>query len=138
MKHSYLYIEAEREIDETSKFFRVWVGTSHQANRDYLFLLAYATNNNYFLQSTSSVTDEYLLNIAKSLPNFESRFPLENLNLQHVQIRDLVRAIKGNEAIKRNAQTKNFSSAQREMLDSAYYSFKKLARNLTLPSGTTY
>ena len=138
MKHSYLYIEAGREIDESSRFFRVYVGASAQANRDYLFLLAHATNNNYFLQITSSVTDEYLLNIAKSLPNFESHFPLENLNLQHVQIRDLVRAIKSKEAIKRTEQTKNFSSAQREMLDSAYYSFKKLARNLTLPSKTTY
>lgn len=138
MTHSYLYIEAGRIIDENSKFYRVFVGTSRQANRDYLFLLAYAETNNYFLQIDSQVTDDYLLNIAKSLPNFQKHFPFDNLNLQQVQIRDLVRSIKAHEAIQRQALTRNFSSLQRELLDSAYFTFKNLARNLTLPSATTY
>lgn len=138
MTHSYLYIEAGRIIDENSKFYRVFVGTSRQANRDFLFLLAHAESNNYFLQITSQVTDDYLLNIAKSLPGFQKHFPFDNLNLQQVQIRDLVRAIKAHEAIKRHDQTQNFSTQQRELLDSAYFTFKNMARNLKLPSETTY
>lgn len=80
MTRNYIYIEAGREIDMSSRFFRVSIGTNKQANRDYLFLLAWATDHNYFREVSCE---------------------------EH----------------------------QRDLLDSAYYSMKKLARNLTLPSG---
>lgn len=138
MTRNYIYIEAGRVIDTSSRFFRVSIGTSIQANRDYLFLLAYATDHNYFLELNSSKVADYLLNIAKSLGSSCDGRALDILNIQNVKVRDLVRALKSSTKISDKYLTRSCEEHQRDLLDSAYYSMKKLARNLTLPSGNTY
>lgn len=134
MTRNYIYIEAGREIDETSRFFRVSIGTSKQSNRDYLFLLAHAMSHNYFLELNSSSVADYLLNIAESLGGSRYVCPLDVLRIRNIKIRDLVRAIKANATISEDYVVRKNSENQRAALDSAYYAMKKLARNLTLPS----
>ena len=138
MTRNYIYIEAGRVIDTSSRFFRVSIGTSIQANRDYLFLLAYATDHNYFLELNSAAVADYLLNIAKSLGSSCDGRALDILNIQNVKVRDLVRALKSSTKISAKYLTRSCEEHQRDLLDSAYYSMKKLARNLTLPSENTY
>lgn len=138
MTRNYIYIEAGREIDTSSRFFRVSIGTNKQANRDYLFLLAYATDHNYYLELNSSKVADYLLNIAKSLGDSTPGRTLDILNIQNVKVRDLVRALKNSSRISDRYLTRSCEEHQRDLLDSAYYSMKKLARNLTLPSENTY
>lgn len=134
MTRNYIYIEAGREIDETSRFFRVSIGTSKQSNRDYLFLLAYSMSHNYFLELNSSSVADYLLNIAESLGGSRYVCPLDVLRIRNIKIRDLVRAIKAKSSISDDYLVRKNSENQRAALDSAYFAMKKMARNLTLPS----
>lgn len=89
MTHYYLYIEAAREIDESAKLYKVAVGTSTQANRDYLFLTAFAVSHNYYFQLWSTDVADFAQRLYRSVPNLSSMIG--------TTARDLVRAIKHGE-----------------------------------------
>lgn len=90
MKHYYYYIEAGSQIDATSHFYKVGVGTGPQATRDYLFLLAHSVDHQHYFEKVSSSADDFLLRVARSL----NREHIIDLDMIHTDARSLVRAIK--------------------------------------------
>lgn len=68
MTHKYLYIECGNILDETAKFYLVYVGTSQQANRDYLFLTAYSVEHGHFFELNSRRVADFLDKVRCSLP----------------------------------------------------------------------
>lgn len=138
MTSIYIYIEAGRVIDASTKFFKVEVGTGRQSNRDYLFMLGFAMSRNYYFEIQSRETDEFLYKIAQSLGTYPAPLTLEALNIQHVRVRDLVRAIKKSEKAASKPIVRNNIEHQRDFLDSNYLSFKKLGMKFDPAKRETY
>lgn len=121
-KHYYIYIEAGAQIDLGSRFFRVGIGTSKQANRDFLFLLGHAVSSGFYFEKQSDVTDNFLKNIAKSL-NLDSTL---ELNVTLIDGRCLVRSIKAQTAANGNPYAAHNAEHQRLMLYADYRFMSKL------------
>lgn len=90
---------AGREIDADTLIYRVGVGTSRQADRDYLFLLAQAVEHNWYFEKWSTQVAEFLHNVLVSLAPASSDDPLGGTLVHGVLLRDLVRAIKNGESV---------------------------------------
>lgn len=87
MTHYHLYINAGALVDETSVVYKVGIGTSKQANQDYLFLTAYAVEHGHYFALWSNESVEFLLRIQQSVA------PVE-LYPRLISARDLVRQFK--------------------------------------------
>lgn len=90
MTHKYLYIREDGALlSETSPIYIVMIGTSSQANRDYLFLTSYAVEHGHFFQLWNRETAFFLSKIIEEYPNQGSR-------LIKISARQLVRNLKAN------------------------------------------
>ena len=98
MTHYHLLITAGRELDDTSRFYKLGVGTTTQANRDYLYVLAWALSHNYYFRIYDVESIDFIQRIAHSLAPTPKNVPAA-LNLQSMKIRDFVRIIKAETAI---------------------------------------
>lgn len=97
MNHFHVLITAGREINNDSRFYLLEVGTTLQANRDYLFVLAWAESHGYYFHIKDAATMEFLSRVAASLyPS--AKFPLSEIQAQRMKIRDFVRSIKSHTA----------------------------------------
>lgn len=94
MTHYYYLIAAGRVIDDTTKYYKIAVGTSKQANRDYLTILALATEKNWYFEIVSPKSTEFVTKIAESVTDSQVTLPLLSLHFQLLSARDFVRAQK--------------------------------------------
>lgn len=131
-KRHYIYIEAGALIDETSRFFNVAIGTTKQATRDYLFLMAHSVSHGFYFEPVSVISDNFLEKIAQSL-SFSS---VLELGVQHVDARCLVRSIKANVAMPISAAQLTNADYQRLMLDKDYRFMSELRKNNLMPAGS--
>lgn len=130
-KHYYYYIEAGAAIDCGSRFFRVGIGTSRQAVRDYLFLTAHAVSNGFYFERDSEPVSQFLTKISSSF-GYRS---VADLPLTQVDARELVRCIKSNWAAVKNHACHDATERQRLMLNADYRFMSKLRGLSNLPSG---
>lgn len=89
MKHKHLLIAAGNSVDQSTKFYQIWLGSTPQDNRDYLFLVALSVHRGWFFHLWDDSTALFLQNVAKSLGHRLSTLPIES-----VQARDFVREAK--------------------------------------------
>lgn len=94
MTHYYYLIAAGRVIDDTTKYYKIAVGTSKQANRDYLTILALASEKNWYFEIVSPKSTEFVTKIAESVAGSQVTLPLLSLHFQKMSARDFVRAQK--------------------------------------------
>lgn len=87
MTHYYLYIEAGAQLDDTSKFYSVGVGSSLQGERDRKFLEHYAALHGHYFAIWSVDVDEFLAKVKNSLPS-------QSVHPRMISARDLVRSFK--------------------------------------------
>lgn len=87
MIHYYLFIASGQTVRADDHFFKVAIGATTQATRDYLFLTAYAVEHGHFFDLVTTESNAFLMRIRESLN-------LKVLPLQFVKARDLVRAFK--------------------------------------------
>lgn len=87
MTKYHFYIVAGQQVDSTAKFFRVGIGTTKQADRDFLFLLKYAADNGHYFSVWSREVDDFIHRLADSLN-------LDCLPIQAVNARELVRSFR--------------------------------------------
>lgn len=99
MTHYYYLICAGAQVDENTQFFRVGVGTSRQANSDFLFLTAQAVNKGWYFERVSDESDEFIRKIADSLYPDDEGTKMMRLKIRQCLIRDVVRSIKKGEAL---------------------------------------
>lgn len=134
MTHFWYLICAGREIDETTKFFRVGVSTSQQGDRDFLFLTAFAESHDYFFYKDSAAVSDFVMKCIKSLTLDGGKPDFVSNKIQLVKARDLVRAIKASEALPLSqAQLSNFNH-QAHFLSLNYRFFSNLNRRSTSPA----
>lgn len=89
MKNYYYLYAAGASIDRTSVLYQVAVGHSAQADRDFLFLVAFCVQRGYYFEKFSKESDEFLNRCAESLGMEVYEIP----GLR-IDARDLVRSIK--------------------------------------------
>lgn len=94
MTHYYYLIAAGRVIDDTTKFYKIAVGTSKQADRDYLYILALATEKNWYFKLVSQHSTDFVNKIAESVAGSQVALPLLSLHFQKLSARDFVRSQK--------------------------------------------
>lgn len=94
MVHYYYLICAGSQVDQDTLFFRVGVGTSSQANRDYLFLTAQAVDKGWYFERVSAASDDFIRKLAESLYPTTDGTSLLRLQMRQCLVRDVVRSIK--------------------------------------------
>lgn len=99
MVHYYYLICAGSQVDQDSQIFRVGVGTSRQANSDFLYLTAQAVDKGWYFERVSDVSDEFIRKIADSLYPDNEGTKMMRLKIRQCLIRDVVRSIKKGEAL---------------------------------------
>lgn len=99
MTHYYYLICAGAQVDQNTQFFRVGVGTSRQANSDFLFLTAAAVDKGWYFERVSDTSDDFIRKIAESLYPTTDGTSLLRLQVKQCLVRDVVRAIKRGEAL---------------------------------------
>ena len=94
MTHYYYLICAGAQVDQNTQFFCVGVGTSRQANSDFLFLTAAAVDKGWYFERVSAASDDFVRKIAESLYPTTDGTSLLRLQVRQCLVRDVVRSIK--------------------------------------------
>lgn len=94
MTSYYYYIMAGAVIDGTTRIYSVACGTSTQANRDFLFLTAYAVQHGHYFEIRSNNSTNFISSI---LDNYKGI--LTEPAIQRVSARELVRSLKSSTEI---------------------------------------
>lgn len=94
MTSCYYYIMAGAVIDSTTRIYSVACGTSTQANRDFLFLTAYAVQHGHYFEIRSNNSTNFISSI---LDNYKGI--LIEPAIQRVSARELVRSLKSSTEI---------------------------------------
>lgn len=87
MLHYHYLITCGNQLNAEAHIYIVGIGTSAQADRDYLFLLAYATEHNFFFNIRTLESSDFIMRVIKA-------HNIPQSSIQQVNARDLVRAIK--------------------------------------------
>ena len=87
MVHYYYYVSAGAQCDESTRIWKVAVGTSQQCQRDYAFLVAHALQHGHYFEVVSSRSDEFVMRLRHSLAQF-------NVQLEWLSCRDLCRELR--------------------------------------------
>ena len=117
MVHLHYFITAGRMVDETSRLYHVSIGTSAQANRDFLFLTAFAVSHGYYFEVRSRRSSDFVKRLIESRVFPES-------NVQAIAARELVRHLKADTSAPIVACSSQHH--QRNFLDSNYRFFSNL------------
>lgn len=94
MTSCYYYIMTGAVIDSTTRIYSVACGTSTQANRDFLFLTAYAVQHGHYFEIRSNNSTNFISSI---LDNYKGI--LNEPAIQRVSARELVRNLKSSTEI---------------------------------------
>lgn len=94
MTSCYYYVKAGAVIDGTTRIYSVACGTSTQANRDFLFLTAYAVQHGHYFEIRSNNSTNFISSI---LDNYKGI--LIEPAIQRVSARELVRNLKSSTEI---------------------------------------
>lgn len=93
MTHYHYYIVAGRVLDETTRFYQVAVGSTRQATRDYLALVAHAVDHGHYFELRSKQSIEFVTNCLGSL-NHCKPCPV----MLQVTARELLRSLRASTA----------------------------------------
>ena len=113
MTHYYLYIESGAQLDDTSKFYSVGIGSSLQGNRDRKFLEHYAALHGHYFAIWSDDVDEFLAKVENSLPS-------HSVQTRMISARDLVRSFKTATMVPESAASLQTALQQRYVMNLDY------------------
>lgn len=128
MTHYYYYITAGNSIDMTSLVYLVAVGTSKQGTRDFLYVLAHATNMGYYFEIRSLETTQFVSRVLNQLRNDAAVQQRQTPQLQLIKIRELVRNIKSELAQPLSASALHNAHELRNYIDGSYRALSNLSR----------
>ena len=128
MTNYYYYITTGNSIDMTSQVYLVAVGTSMQGNRDYLYVLAHATNMGYYFEIHSLESTRFVSRVLNQMRNDAADQQRPTPQLQLIKIRDLVRNIKSELAQPLSASALQNAHELRNFIDGSYRALSNLSR----------
>lgn len=121
MVHYYYYVSAGAQCDESTRIYKVAVGTSKQCQRDYAFLVAHALQHGHYFEVVSSVSDDFVKRLRHSLAQF-------NVQLEWLSCRDLCRELRQMTATPYAAGALAGAHRQRKSLNLNYRISSNLSR----------
>ena len=121
MVHYYYYVSAGAQCDESTRIYKVAVGTSKQCQRDYAFLVAHALQHGHYFEVVSSRSDEFVKRLRHSLAQF-------NVLLEWLSCRDLCRELRQVTATPCAAGSLAVAHQQRKSLNLSYRISSNLSR----------
>lgn len=121
MVHYYYYVSAGAQCDESTRIYKVAVGTSKQCQRDYAFLVAHALQHGHYFEIVSSQSDEFIMRLLHSLAQF-------NVLLDWLSCRDLCRELRQMTATPYAAGALAGAHRQRKSLNLSYRISSNLSR----------
>lgn len=121
MVHYYYYISAGAQCDESTRIYKVAVGTSKQCQRDYAFLVAHTLQHGHYFEVVSSESDEFVKRLRHSLAQF-------NVQLEWLSCRDLCRELRQATATQYAAGALAGAHRQRKSLNLNYRISSYLSR----------
>lgn len=113
MTHYYYYIECGDVLDSTSTIYQVAIGSSKQAQRDFLYLTAFSVDNGHYFEAFSERSSMFVLRLLRQ-PATE--VPMS----RRVSARELVRHLKSGTAIVQVNNVLHTAHQQRKALDIGY------------------
>lgn len=138
MTHYHYYITAGRQLDTTSKIYLVGVGTSRQADRDYLFLLSHATTAGHYFELRNQDTTNFVTRVQNQLNDEADAAHQPHPTMQMIKIRDLVRSIKAQVALPLTSCSLHNAHEIRNLIDGSYRAFSNLSRAASSAKRHTY
>lgn len=113
MTRYYIYIEAGPILDESSRFYRVAVGSSRVGQRELQFLQSYAADHHHYFQLRTLEVSQFCVRALKSIGR-------DCMDIIDVNARDFVRDLKNQTRPTLSANTLNNTHNQRFQLDLNY------------------
>lgn len=113
MMHYYYFIVAGREIDENTRFYKVRIGSSKQAQRDFLYLTSYSVDHGHYFSILNDTSVEFVCKVQKSIH-------LKEIPWIYCDARDLVRALKKDVQLVEVSGVHKNADYQRKFLDINY------------------
>lgn len=126
MTHYYYLIETEGELHLNSRFFRLALGTSAQATRDYLFIIGWCESHGYYFEKDSVETSQFIMNCAKSFG-----VTLADLQVCSCTGRDYVRACKSLGYAVHNDLPSSRECQMRAAIDVNYRCYRNLSTRIS-------
>lgn len=121
MVHLYYYIYAGSCVNAQSQFYVVGVGSSKQANSDYLYLVAHAADHGHYFEIRSAESSEFFSKCMRSVSN-----DLMSVQVVKVSARDLVRALKAGNLPHSNPVAEKNRHELRMWLDAEYRALERV------------
>lgn len=122
MTSYHFYIECGQVIDATTRIFKVGIGTTRQADRDYLYLVSYAMSHGHYFKICDRESSEFVLKLIGAC-----REDGVLLTVETVTARNLVRSLKNQEKIPLDVDSLKNDHHAKMFLDSNYRIFYKLS-----------
>ena len=127
MTRYYYYVVAGRQGDQTTKLFKVAIGTNKQSQRDYAFLLANALEHGHYFEVVSRESDEFIRRLRLSLAEYD-------VQLEWLSCRDLSALLRSVATSPLQPSALHGAHQQRKTLNLNYRISSNLARRACRPA----
>ena len=127
MLRYHYYVSAGPQCDDTTRIYRVGIGTNKQALRDFHFLTDYAAQHGHYFQIVSDASDIFIMKLRRSLAVFD-------VQLTYCSARDLVRLFKDATGTALNPAVLRSISSQNYLTNIDYRISSNLARRASSPA----
>lgn len=127
MTRYYYYVVAGRQCDQTTKLFKVAIGTNKQSQRDYAFLLANALEHGHYFEVVSRESDEFIRRLRLSLADYD-------VQMEWLSCRDLSALLRSVATSPLQPSALHGAHQQRKALSLNYRISSNLARRACRPA----
>lgn len=127
MLRYHYYVSAGPQCDDSTRIYRVGIGTNKQAQRDFQFLTDYAAQHAHYFAIVSDASDIFIMKLRRSLAEYD-------VQLTYCSARDLVRLFKDATGTGQNPAVLRSISTQNYLTNIDYRISSNLARRASSPA----
>jgi len=127
MLQYHYYVSAGPQCDESTRIYKVGIGTSLQAQRDFQFLTDYAARHGHYFTFVSDASDVFIMKLRRSLAEYD-------VQMTYCSARDLVRLFKDANGTTLNPAVLRSIHSQQTLTNIDYRISSNLARRASSPA----
>lgn len=127
MLHFHYYVSAGPQCNDTTRIYKVGIGISLQAQRDFQFLTDYAAQHGHYFSPISDASDVFIMKLRRSLAEYD-------VQITYCSARDLVRLFKDATGTALNPAVLRSIHYQQTLTNIDYRISSNLARRASSPA----
>lgn len=127
MLHFHYYVSAGPQCNDTTRIYKVGIGISLQAQRDFQFLTDYAAQHGHYFSPISDASDVFIMKLRRSLAEYD-------IQMTYCSARDLVRLFKDATGTALNPAVLRSIHSQQTLTNIDYRISSNLARRASTPA----